>query len=280
MMWTRTQSQVKKPRISLFQLLGLGLVTLGVSVVPHTSWSQEEKQDQTAPMPVEDIAVHEEPAGMVSLFNGTDLTGWDGDPRFWKVADGVIRGETTEAEKARGNTFLIWTGGELGDFELRLSFRCTAANNSGIQYRSRHITEGNPSNAWVVRGYQHEIRNEDTFPDVPSFIYDEGGKRGRICLTGERAVWHAEGGKEVTGRLIDQEAFRNLMRVDDWNEVVISAEGNHIRHYLNGRLVLDFVDDDPKLALESGVLALQLHAGAPMWVEFKDIRLQQADASR
>lgn len=265
---------------SPFHLSGMAIMFLVVSAVPHASWGQDETHDQTAPMPVEDIAVHDEPEGMVSLFNGTDLTGWNGDPRFWTVVDGAIRGETTESEMARGNTFLIWTGGELDDFELRLSFRCTAANNSGIQYRSRHITEGEPSNEWVVRGYQHEIRNEDTFPNVSSFIYDEGGNRGRICLTGERAVWHSEGGKEVTGRLIDQEAFRNLMRVDDWNDVVITAEGNRIRHFLNGRLVLDFIDDDPKLALDSGVLALQLHAGAPMWVEYKDIRLQQAEASR
>jgi hypothetical protein len=189
----------------------------------------------------------------------------------------VIHGETTEENVAKGNTFLIWQGGELSDFELRLSFRCTADNNSGIQYRSRHITEGSPRNAWVVRGYQHEIRNEEDFPNVPSFIYDEGGSRGRICMVGERAVWKADG-KEVTAELIDQDAFRELMRVDDWNEVIIRAEGNHIQHYLNGRLVLDFTDEDPERALSKGVLALQLHAGRPMWAEFRDIRL--ADLSK
>jgi hypothetical protein len=221
---------------------------------------------------VENISAPAEPAGMQSLFDGTSLEGWDGDPRLWSVRDGVIHGETTEENATKGNTFLIWQGGELGDFELRLSFRCTADNNSGIQYRSRHITEGSPRNAWVVRGYQHEIRNEEDFPNVPSFIYDEGGKRGRICMVGERAVWKA-GGKEVIGSLIDQEAFRELMKVDDWNDVIIRAEGNRIQHYLNGRLVLDFTDEEPELALSKGVLALQLHAGRPMWAEYRDIRL-------
>ena len=226
---------------------------------------------------VDNVAAPAEPAGMKSLFNGTSLDGWNGDPRLWSVRDGVIHGETTEENVAKGNTFLIWQGGELSDFELRLSFRCTADNNSGIQYRSRHITEGSPRNAWVVRGYQHEIRNEEDFPNVPSFIYDEGGSRGRICMVGERAVWKADG-KEVTAELIDQDAFRELMRVDDWNEVIIRAEGNHIQHYLNGRLVLDFTDEDPERALSKGVIALQLHAGRPMWAEFRDIRL--ADLSK
>ncbi|MFM8633861.1 MAG: DUF1080 domain-containing protein [Planctomycetia bacterium] len=215
-----------------------------------------------------------EPDGMERLFNGRDLSGWDGDPRLWSVRDGVIHGETTPDRVANGNTFLIWQGGEVGDFELRLSFRCNATNNSGIQYRSRHITDDSARNQWVVRGYQHEIRNENTFPDVSGFIYDEGGSRGRICQVGERGTWEPDG-KRVIGRIIEQEEFTKLMRLDDWNDVVIRAEGNHVRHWLNGRLILDFTDNEPKLALSKGVLALQLHGGKPMWAEYRDIRMKR-----
>jgi hypothetical protein len=216
-----------------------------------------------------------EPDGMKSIFNGKDLTGWDGDPRLWSVKDGVIRGETTEQNKASGNTFLIWKDGRTGDFELRLSFRCTAANNSGIQYRSKHITGSKPRNKWVVRGYPHEIRNENKTPNVPGFIYDEGGKRGRVCMIGQKTVWGADGKKQLVGEpFITSGEFEKLVNIDDWNDVVIIAEGNHIRHYLNDRLILDFTDKDPKLALLDGVLALQLHAGKPMWAEFKNIRIR------
>ena len=211
---------------------------------------------------------------MTPIFNGKDLTGWNGDPRLWSVKDGAIRGETTAENRANGNTFLIWTEGELKDFELRLSFRCTAANNSGIQYRSKHVTEGNPRNEWVVRGYQHEIRNENKFPNVAGFIYGEGIGRGRICLVGEQATTDEAGKKKVTGMLITEEEFQELFKLDDWNDVVIIAKGNHIRHYMNGRLILDFTDNHPELALSEGILALQLHAGRPMWAEFKDIRLK------
>jgi hypothetical protein len=241
---------------------------LAILLAATPLYSQEDETNPTV-----------EPEQMSSLFNGRDLSGWDGDPRLWSVHDGVIRGETTAEKSAQGNTFLIWKGGTLKDFDLRLSFRCNATNNSGIQYRSKHITDDEVSNAWVVRGYQHEIRNELDFPNVAGFIYDEGGGRGRICLVGEKAIWKADGQKQVLETLIDQQEFKKIFRLDDWNHVVIVARGNHLRHYLNGRLIVDFVDADPKLARSEGILALQLHAGQAMWVEYRDIRLKNLGAA-
>ena len=229
-----------------------------------TTWAADRPQ----------LAPAESP-DMRSLFNGKDLAGWDGDPRLWSVREGALRGETTAENPANGNTFLIWKDGVTKDFELRLTFRCNAANNSGIQYRSKHVTEGNVRNKWVVRGYQHEIRNEQKLPNVAGFIYDEGGKRGRICLVGEQATWGEDGRKKVNETLLDASEFQKLFRLDDWNDVVIIAQANHVQHYLNNRLILDFTDADPRLALREGVLALQLHAGTPMWAEFKNIRLKE-----
>ena len=216
-------------------------------------------------------------SGLKTIFNGKDLTGWDGDPRLWSVKDGAIRGETTAKNKANGNTFLIWKDGKTGDFELRLTFRCNATNNSGIQYRSKHITGGKVRNKWIVRGYQHEIRNQNKLPSVSGFIYCEGGsagRRGRMCLVGQKAVWGEDGKKKLAKeKLIDAEGFKKLFKLNDWNDVVIIAKGNRIRHYMNGKLILDCTDKHPK-ALSDGILALQLHAGKPMWVEFKNIRIK------
>jgi hypothetical protein len=220
------------------------------------------------------VAAPPEPGGMTALFNGKDLTGWDGDARLWSVKDGVIHGETTKEVAAKGNTFLILKGQSFGDFELRLAFRCNAANNSGVQYRSKHITEGKVGNAWIVRGYQHEIRNETKLPNVSGFIYDEGGKRGRVCLAGEKATWE-NGKKTLVATLLDAAGFEKLMKLNEWNDVVIIAKGNHIQHFLNGTQTLDFTDNDPQLALKEGVIALQLHAGAPMWTEFKNLRIKE-----
>ena len=243
-------------------ILSLCLLTLGAVA----NVARAEDAPKTVPA---------ESAEMRQLFNGKDLSGWDGDTRLWSVKDGVIHGETTAENPAAGNTFLIWKEGTLKDFELRLSFRCNATNNSGIQYRSKHITDGNVKNKWVVRGYQHELRNEVNFPNTSGFIYDEGGKRGRICLVGEQAVWEKDGKKTISTSLIDQAGFKKLFKLDDWNDVVIIGKGNRILHYLNGQLILDFTDNDPALALSEGVLAVQLHAGKPMWAEFKNIRLKE-----
>jgi hypothetical protein len=246
------------PRARLLSAIGLSL-GLGLSAMAET------------PAPVPAPA---EPADMKVLFNGKDLTGWDGDPRLWSVKDGVIHGQTTKEAAAKGNTFLILKDRKFGDFELRLTFRCNAENNSGIQYRSKHITEGKVNNAWVVRGYQHELRNETKFPNVAGFIYDEGGKRGRICLAGEKAVWE-NGKKNTTGTLIDAAGFEKLFKLDGWNDVVIIAKGSRIQHFLNGTQILDLTDKDPQLALKEGVIALQLHAGKPMWTEFKNVRIKE-----
>jgi hypothetical protein len=169
-------------------------------------------------------ALPAEPSGMKSLFNGKDLSGWNGDDRLWSVRDGVIHGETTADAAAAGNTFLIWTGGQTGDFDLRLSFRCNATNNSGIMYRSSRVTAG-VKNDWVMKGYQHELRNEHMFPNVSGFIYDERGTRKRICLVGEKATWEPKTGKQLLGTLIDEAAFQKLFKLDDWNEVAIIAKG-------------------------------------------------------
>ena len=94
-------------------------------------------------------------------------------------------------------------------------------------------------------------------------------------MVGEQATWEADGKKIVKSDLIDQAGWEKLFKLDEWNDVVIIGKGNHIQHYMNGKLVLDFTDNHPELALKEGILALQLHAGAPMWVEYKNIRIRE-----
>lgn len=217
-----------------------------------------------------------EPKGTVSLFNGKDLKGWDGDPRLWSVKDGVIRGETTKENPAKGNTFLIWKGGEIADFELRLSFRINNGN-SGVQYRSKHLPfkETDP-NKWVISGYQAEVENT---PGKVGFLYHERG-RGSLCNVGEKVVIGADGKPQVVGKLGDRAAIGSTYKKGDWNDYIIIAKGSHLVHYLNGIQTVDVTDNDPKGGALKGVLALQIHAGPPMVVEFKDIRLKQYDTAK
>jgi hypothetical protein len=212
-----------------------------------------------------------EPPGMVALFNGKDLTGWEGDKRLWSFKDGAVRGETTKENAAKGNTFLIWRAGTLGDFELRLSFRIDHGN-SGIQYRSKQVPakEGD-ANQWVVSGYQAEVENT---PGKVGFLYHERG-RGYLCDVGNRVEVGEDGKPKVVGKLGDKDAIGATYKKSDWNDYVIIAKGNHLVHYLNGIQTVDVTDNDPKGGASSGILALQIHAGPPMVVEFKDVRLKQ-----
>jgi hypothetical protein len=212
---------------------------------------------------------------MVHLCNGKDLAGWDGDMRFWSVKDGIIRGETTTGKPTKGNTFLVWKGGELGDFELRLSFRIRGGN-SGVQYRSKLLPpkEGE-QNKWVVSGYQAEV--EDT-PGKVGFLYHERG-RGYLCNVGEKVEIGDDAKPKVIGKLGDKNAIGSTYRKSDWNDYVIIAKGNHLVHYLNGVQTVDVVDNDMKNRALRGILALQIHAGPPMVVEFKDVRLKHLEAT-
>jgi hypothetical protein len=219
-----------------------------------------------------------EPEGMKPLFNGKDLTGWEGNPTLWSIKDGVVKGETTKENPTKGNTFLIWRGGTLGDFELRCTFRIDHGN-SGIQYRSKQVESKTPENKWIVGGYQAEIENT---PGKIGFLYHERGpgrgypdKGNYLCRVGDKVVIGEDGKSQVVTKIGENAELAKLYKKSDWNEYIIIAKGNHIEHYINGYKMIEVTDNDPKNRMMEGILALQLHAGAPMVVEFKDVRLKQ-----
>lgn len=204
-------------------------------------------------------------ADPVPIFNGRDLTGWDGDPRLWSVKDGVIRGETTLQTLPKGNTFLIWRGGVLKDFELKLQFRIQNGN-SGVQYRSKDLGR------WVVSGYQAEIENKQ---GKVGFLYEEKGRKFLVNV-GEKVEAGADHKLKIVGSLGDKNRdfiAKGYYREKAWNEYRIVARGSHVQHFLNGFQTIDLVDNDPARLIE-GILAFQIHAGPPMLVEFKDVLLK------
>src|SRR3954452_10406346 len=105
--------------------------------------------------------------GFTQIFDGTTLKGWDGDPGFWRAEAGAIVGQTTPENKLTENTFIIWRGGEPGDFELKLEYRISATN-SGIQIRSVRLPPGTEGSSkvtgnWVLKGYQADIDSNNQY---------------------------------------------------------------------------------------------------------------------
>jgi type 1 glutamine amidotransferase len=209
--------------------------------------------------------------GFTSMFNGKDLTGWEGSPDLWSVRDGAITGQTTKENPARENTFLIWKDGQPGDFEMRCSFRIVANNdvgfaNSGVQFRSKVVK---PS-YWVVAGYQADM---EAGPNYTGGLYEEKA-RGILASRGQKLLIHADGTKEVTGSLGSAADLENEIHKGDWNDYVIIAKGNHLQQIINGKAMIDVVDEQSDKAATTGIIALQLHAGEPMTVQFKDLRIE------
>ncbi len=197
------------------------------------------------------------------LFNGKNLDGWKGLPEFWSVTDGVIVGETTEANPTQGNTFLVWQGGEVADFEITCQVRFQG-NNSGLQYRSSIVD----ADKFVLAGYQADLHPKQEYFGM---LYGEKlGKRGIIAQRGQRVEIGEDGKPKVVGEVGDGVTLKDW----EWNTLRVIAVGNRLLHQVNGVTTVDITDGHPE-ALAKGVIGLQLHAGPPMRVEFKDIRLRK-----
>lgn len=214
--------------------------------------------------------------GFKSLFNGKNLKGWQGNPDLWSVKMGTITGRTqadpSDPKKSllKHNTFLVWTNGDVGDFELRLSYRIVDGN-SGIQYRSKIKSQGEFGP--IVSGYQADFEAGQTYSGI---LYEEQG-RGILAQRGQKTVIKEEAGKhkvEVVGSVGDTKEIQAKIKNEDWNDYVVIAKGNHLQHFINGQPTIDVVDEQEAKAAKSGVLALQIHTGPPMIVQFTNIRMK------
>lgn len=203
--------------------------------------------------------------GFVALFNGRDLAGWEGDPRLWEVKDGIVTGTCTGPDQLAHNSFLIWRGGTVADFELRAVIRVVGDNNSGIQYRSRELPD---VGKWVISGYQCDIH-----PAVEhlGMTYEEKG-RGIFGLNGKKVLLDPTG---ALWQLSEHEPVR--ADVSQWTEVGIVARGNRLIHRINGRVTSELIDHHAEGRALEGLLAIQLHRGNPNRVEIRELRLKRLE---
>jgi glucose/arabinose dehydrogenase len=200
--------------------------------------------------------------GFVSLFNGKDLEGWDGNPELWTVEGGAIVGRTKGPEHLAYNQFLIWRGGTVKNFELHAKIKVTG-NNSGIMYRAKELPE---VGKWSTGGYQCDVHPS---PNYNAMLYHERG-RGIVAQNGQSVVTDSEGRKWLV-------AERDPVAADteQWQEYTVIAKGNHLTHKLNGKVTMELVDHDKSQWALDGLVAFQVHRGPAMNVQIKDVKLKR-----
>ena len=219
------------------------------------------------------------PTKPVALFDGKSLDGWDGNPKFWSVEDGAITGQTTKENPTKGNTFLIWRGGYVDNFELELEYKISQAPegakrtpNSGIQYRSFEV----PGSPWTCGGYQADFEAGNTYSGI---LYGERF-RGILANRGQKTELTGAKKPKVVGSVGKSAEIQSKIKKDDWNTYRIVANGYKLQHFINGVPTCECTDSDIKMRRATGILALQLHAGPPMKVQFKNMKLKRLPATK
>ena len=189
-------------------------------------------------------------AAPVSLFDGKTLDGWEGDPAWWRVEAGEIRGGSTTQNVPRN--FFLATNKSYQNFELRVKLRLTGTGfvNSGVQIRSVRV----PNNT-EMSGYQ-----VDFGPGWYGKLYDESRRN------------------KVIADSTDPKAVQAAIKEGDWNEYRIRAEGRHLRTWINGVPALDYTEADANIATD-GRIGLQIHSGGKAVIQAKDIEIEELPAT-
>jgi HEAT repeat protein len=198
-----------------------------------------------------------------SLFNGKDLSGWEGAPGWWSVEEGALTSQSTAEKPCTECNYLVWKGAKPADFELTCDFKLSAAANSGVQIRS----ETRPN--WDTYGYQADMTGDGS---LVGFVYHHA--RGLIGARGEKVTITTDGKKEVE-KIGDAAELLKNYKSEAWNTYRIVCHGPDITLYVNGVLMCQITDHDASTAGKGGIIALQMHPGPPMKVQFKNINLKE-----
>lgn len=197
------------------------------------------------------------------MFNGKDLSGWEGAEGWWTVEDGALTAESTAEKPCRKCNYLYWKDGKPRDFEMICDFKLSGAGNSGIQVRS----EARPN--WDTYGYQADMSGDGA---LVGFVYHH--KRGLIAARGEEVTIAADGTKTVK-KLGDPVELLKAYKKEDWNQYRVVCRGAGMELHINGVLMCRITDNDASTAGGGGIIALQMHPGPPMKVQFKNLVLKE-----
>jgi hypothetical protein len=209
--------------------------------------------------------------GYRPLFDGISLKGWDGNPKFWRVEDGAIVGESTP-QNPSGNSYIVYRDMEAKDFTLKFEIKVEGSGGSGFQYRSKtgipwlanipaNVTANvGPVNLnWMMTGPQ-----ADFWPASPYWtgqFYSENTPMRIMAWRGQVVEGAGMGTKRLMGNIGNIDALGKLVRMNDWNQYTVIARGGTLIHIVNGQLMAVMVDDDPESSNnQSGLFGIEIEA--------------------
>jgi hypothetical protein len=236
-----------------------------LAAIPFAGGAEQPGGDpRTAPGAKAGAETKPDKDGFVPIFNGKDLSGWEGLPGWWFVEDGAITAQSTPEKPCKACNYLMYRGGKPADFELRLKFKLVGGN-SGIQFRSQERPN------FDTFGYQADM---DAGNEWTGCLYEHA--RGKVAGRGEKVVID-EDGKRTTTKIGDPAELAKKVRPNEWNEYSVIAKGAEMTLIINGQTMCQATDNQKGRAAREGVLAFQMHPGPPMKVQFKDILLKKLD---
>jgi hypothetical protein len=203
--------------------------------------------------------------GYRQLFNGTDLSGWDGPAGSWRIEDGALTWESTAENPLKDWPYLIWKGGQPENFDLLVDFLLSAQANSGVDFRSKKIDD-----KWSLGGYQADITGDGRLTGT---IYRDHPLRTRI-LRGQSGVESSGGELKITTFGDDAKLLAATFHPGKWNTIRVVCQGPKISYYLNGVLISELTDNGPDFS-GKGFIGFQMHQGPPMKVQYKNIYLKE-----
>src|SRR5262245_12385793 len=209
-------------------------------------------------------------AGYVSLFDGKTLDGWAGNPKFWRVEDGAIVGESTP-QNPSGNSYIAYRKTEAKDFTLKLRIKVEGDGGSGIQYRSktglpwlRDIPANVTANAgpvnlkWMMTGPQADFWPSRVYTGQ---FYSENTPMRILAWRGQVVEGFGATRKRLIGTIGDQQALGTLVKMNDWHQYVVIARGGRFIHIVNGQVMAVMIDDDPSSSNnQPGLFGIEIEA--------------------
>ena len=211
--------------------------------------------------------------GWTQIFDGKSLNGWDGSPEVWHVEEGNLVGESSP-EHPSGTTNIIWRGGQPGNFELKVEMKLEGTGaNGGIQYRSQTVPLSAGKFArWNMRGYQADFDYANRYTGQ---LYEQSSSRGIVAWRGQMVETDAGVPHRLLATLGTSDELQSFIKIGDWNQYEVIADGHTLIHIVNGHVMAILVDNDPAFSQAKGLIAFEIEGGGVLKISHRNVWLKE-----